>query len=401
MGKIVVPSKGDIHSADAVVIGGGIVGTATAFWLSKSGLDVILVDMRDGLSTLTTTASVECFRAQFTEPSMAALAKQSIEIFENFGEIVGIPGYDISLHQQGYLFMTDDPEMTKNLEAAVSRYHELGVTDAELVTGEEVRSRFPFVSPTVVAATFRQRDGWLSTHEMTQGFAKGCDARFFIETRATEVLVDGKGICGIETTRGRINTTTVVNAGGPFAGEIGRMVGIELPLNTVRRQKVFVAPSPMIPQNAPFTVDLVNGAYWRPEVGGALLGWVDPDEPASEPSENVKADWDFSAIVLDKVARLSPFWGEVSQGLKKRDVMASAGYYVYTPDDQPLIGPVDEVPGFYLNCGYWAGVMLSPAAGKWVADLATGKMDQKENPLRLDRFREGMTPKGGNFLSGH
>jgi sarcosine oxidase subunit beta len=128
---------------------------------------------------------------------------------------------------------------------------------------------------------------------------------------------------------------------------------------------------------------------------------VDPDEPASEPSENVKADWDFPAIVLDKVARLSPFWGKVSQGLKKRDVMASAGYYVYTPDDQPLIGPVDEVSGFYLNCGYWAGVMLSPAAGKWVADLATGKMDQKENPLRLDRFREGMTPKGESFLSGH
>lgn len=401
MGKIQVPSEGDTHSADAVVIGGGIVGTTTAFWLSWAGLDVILVEMRDGLSTLTTTASVECFRAQFTEPAMAALAKQSIEVFENFADVVGIPGYDISLHQQGYLFITDDPKMTKDLEGAVKQHHKLGVTDSEFLAGDAVRSRFSFVSPAVVAGTFRQRDGWLSTHEVTQGFAKGCAARFFIETKASNILLDGKGVCGVETTRGNIQTRTVVDAAGPFAGQVGRMVGIDLPVEPVRRQRVFVTPSPLIPQDAPFTVDLVNGSYWRPEVGGALLAWVDPDEPVSEPSEKLKADWDFPAIALDKVMRLSPFWEKVAQGLKKRDVMVSAGHYVYTPDDQPLIGPVAEVPGFYLNCGYWAGVMLSPAAGKWVADLVTGKMDQRDNPLRLSRFKEGIAKKGESFLSGH
>jgi len=398
MGKIYVPDKGDFGQADVVVVGGGIVGTATAFWLSKAGLDVILVEMRDGLSTLTTTASVECFRAQFTEPAMAALAKESIEVFENFGEVIGIPEYDVSLHQQGYLFMTDDPRMTKDLEAAVEQQHKLGVTDSELLGGDEVRSRFPFVSPSVVAATFRQRDGWLSTHEVTQGFAKGCDARFFTETKATSILLDGKGVCGVETNRGRIDARTVVDAAGPFAGEVGRMVGLDLPLEPVRRQRVFVTPSPKIPQDAPFTVDLVNEAYWRPEVGGALLGWVDPDEPVGEPSENLKVDWDFPVIVLDKVMRLSPFWEEVAQGLKKRDVMVSAGQYVYTPDDQPLIGSVAEVLGFYVNCGYWAGVMLSPAAGRWVADLITGEMDQKDNPLRPSRFKEGAVIKGKTFL---
>jgi len=398
MGKIYVPDQGDFGQADVVVVGGGIVGTATAFWLSKAGLDVILVEMRDGLSTLTTTASVECFRAQFTEPPMAALAKQSIEVFENFGEVIGIPEYDISLHHQGYLFMTDDPKMTKDLEAAVEQQHKLGVTDSELLGGDEVRFRFPFVSPSVVAATFRQRDGWLSTHEVTQGFAKGCDARFFTETKATNILLDGKGVCAVETNRGKIHARTVVDAAGPFAGEVGRMVGLDLPLEPVRRQKVFVTPSPKIPQDAPFTVDLVNEAYWRPEVGGALLGWVDPDEPVSEPSENLKVDWDFPVIVLDKVMRLSPFWEEVAQGLKKKDVMVSAGQYVYTPDDQPLIGPLAEVPGFYVNCGYWAGVMLSPAAGRWVADLITGEMDQKDNPLRPSRFKEGAVIKGKTFL---
>jgi len=192
----------------------------------------------------------------------------------------------------------------------------------------------------------------------------------------------------------------VVNAAGPFAGQIGRMVGLELPLEPVRRQKVFVNV-PLVPPEAPFTVDLINGSYWRPEAGGGLVGWVDPDEPVSEPLEQPTGDWDFPAIALDKVSRLTPFWSKVIEGLRKQDLTVSAGQYVYTPDEQPLLGPVKEVPGFHLNCGYWAGVMLSPVAGKWVADLITGKMDQKDNPLRLSRYEEGIVTQGGSFLSGH
>ncbi len=399
MRKIFVPETKD-RTADAVVIGGGIVGTATAFWLSKSGLDTILVEARDGLSTLTTAASAECFRAQFTEPALAPLARESIEFFEHFSEHMGLPGWDIGLHQQGYLFITDDESMIPDLEAAVVQHHTLGVTDSEILTGEEVRARFPFISPEVVGATFRQRDGWLSCHEVTQGFAKGSSARFFVKTRAMDVLVDDTGVSGVETTRGRISTRVVVNAAGPFAGVIGRMVGLELPLEPVRRQKVFIA-SAAVPPEAPFTVDLVNDSYWRPESGGALMGWVDMDEPVTEPMENPLGDWDFPAICLDKVCRLTPFFEKVGENLKKKDINVSAGQYVYTPDNQPLIGPVDDVPGFYLNCGYWIGVMVSPMAGKRTADLITGKMANKDNLLRLSRYNEGLDMGGGSFLSGH
>ena len=399
MGRIYIPQKGDLDRAEVVVIGGGIVGTATAFWLSKAGLDVILVEMRDGLSTLTTPASAECFRAQFSEPAMAALAKPSIEMFEKFAEIIGIPGYDISLKQQGYLFLTDNPDMIKDLQENVEQQHKLGVIDSEFLEHDEILSRYPFVSPSVVAATFRQRDGWLSCHETTQGFAKGCDARFFIKTKATKILLDEKGVSSVETNRGSIKTRTVVNAAGPFAGEVGRMVDLDFPLEPVRRQKVFISTSAAIPQDAPFTVDVDNNSYWRPETGGVIIGWVDTDEPVSKPSENVKTDWEFPAITLEKVMRLAPFFEEVAQGIKQPDINTSAGHYVYTPDDQPLIGPVDEVPGFYLNCGYWAGVMLSPEAGKRIADLVTKKMDPKENPLRPSRFKEGIVKKGKTLMS--
>ncbi len=402
MGKIFIPDERTFpRSADAVIIGGGIVGVASAFWLSKAGLDTVLVEMRDGLSTLTTANSAECFRAQFTEPAMAALAKASIEIYENFAEVIGIPGYDISLRQQGYLFITDDPDMVQDLRAAVEKHHSLGVTDSEFLTGEEIRARFPYVSPAVVAGTFRQKDGWLSVHEATQGFAKGSSAQFLLRTKAIGIEVDSQGVCGVKTTRGEISTRIVVNAAGPFASEIGRMVGLDLPLEPVRRQKAFIAcERGKIPEDAPMTIDLARDAYWRPEPGGAIIGWVDPDEPVSEPTEELPTDWDFPAITLEKLTVLCPFWAEIADDLKKEDVRVSAGQYVYTPDDQPLIGPVPEVPGFYLNCGYWAGVMLSPMAGKWLADLVTGAMKPEDNPLRPTRYREGVVIKGESFLRG-
>lgn len=131
------------------------MGAATAFWLSRAGVDVVLVEMRDGLSTLTTPASAECFRAQFAEPAMAALAIPGIEMFEYFDEVIGIPGYSISIKQQGYLFLTDDPETFDDLKENVEQQHKLDVTDSEFLERDEILSRFPFLSPSVLAATFR------------------------------------------------------------------------------------------------------------------------------------------------------------------------------------------------------------------------------------------------------
>ena len=399
MGKILTPKENDFGKTDAVVIGGGIVGTATAFWLSKAGLDVVLVEMRDGLSTLTTPASAECFRAQFTEPAMAALAIPSIEMFENFDEVIGISGYGISLKQKGYLFITDDPALVDDLKENVVRQHQLGVTDSEFLERDEIVNRFPFISPSVIAATFRQKDGWLSCHETTQGFAKGCDARFFLNTKTTGIQMDEKGVCGVETNRGILQSRVVVNAAGPFAAEVGRMVNLDLPLETVRRQKVYIKTSVEIPQHVPFTVNVSNNSYWRPEPGGVLIAWVDSDEPVTEPTEKVHTDWEFPAITLDKAKQLTPLFEEVEKTVRQTDMNTSAGYYVYTPDDQPLIGPVTEVPGFYVNCGYWAGVMLSPEAGKRISDLVTDKLDPADNPLRPDRFKAGIVKKGKTLMS--
>jgi sarcosine oxidase subunit beta len=220
-----------------------------------------------------------------------------------------------------------------------------------------------------------------------------------LRTKATDILTDGQGVSAVETNRGMISTRSVVNAAGPYSRVVGNMVGLDLPLEPVRRQKAFIA-SHHIPQEGPLAIDLVRDVYWRPEVGGAYIAWVDPEEPVSAPAEELPTDPYFAAVVLDKLKHIFPFWDKIASQLKRADVITSAGQYVYTPDDQPLIGPMPEVPGFYLNCGYWAGVMLSPEAGKRVADLLTGEMAWRDNPLRPTRYAEGIVLEGDSFLRG-
>lgn len=372
--------------ADLVVIGGGIVGAGSAFFASRAGLDVVVVEKRPALASLTTAAAVSCFRAQWDHPDYAYLMHGSIEVYEHFAEVVGIPDYEIDLRQQGWIFLTSDPAGPAQLAHWIEGQRKLGLQDSEFLTGDEVRQRFPWVSEEVLAATFRQKDGWLSPNEVTYGFAKGSKASFLLETEAEEILVSAGRVKGVRTNRGLIEAPLAVIAAGPFSARLAKTAGMHLPVTLLRRQRVFIAPRPEIPPDAPMTADFDTKVYWRPEAGGgAFLGWALPEEP-SEPLDEVPTDWTFPAVVLDGAARLTPFWARVAENLRRQDVTIGAGQYTCTPDGKPIIGPCPEVSGLFFNTacnGY--GIESCPQGCRHLVDLITGQASDTDNPFRLGR----------------
>ncbi len=390
MGNVIVPEAGAVPAtADVVIIGAGIVGAATAFFASRAGMNAVVVERREQPGMLATAVSSECVREQWTQPHNIDMMSESLDIIEHFADLLTLPGYDISLHQQGYLFLTADAQRAHHFEKLIARQRHYGLRSAELLDGAEVRRRFPWVSADVVAGRFNQRDGWLAVHEMLWGFIKGSHALYLMQTAATAIERDSRGVCAVLTDRGRIAARRVVIAAGPFAGKIAALAGVDLPLLNVRRQEVRLSRHGICPAAAPMVVDDDRHVYWRPDGPAALLGGGEMDNVTGEPLDRVPADWAFAAQVLENAMRLSPFWEEAANTLKASEVFINAGQYSYVADHCPVVGAT-PVPGLYLNAAYDGhGVMGAPAGSRLLVDLITGRVPAAANPFCLERLASG------------
>jgi sarcosine oxidase subunit beta len=388
---VVLREEGVPATADVVIIGAGIVGVSSAFFCSRAGLKTIVVEKREAIGTLTTARSTECFRAQFEDAASIELMLGSIEIFQHFAEVVGIADASIGLRPQGYLYATTDPRQAEDYRKMVEAQRNLGLTDVELLSCDEVHARFPYVSSQVVAARYRAGDGWLSAHELVYGFAKGSNARFLLKTSAVGIAVDQRGVTAVETDRGRIQTRRVVIAAGPFSGLVAQMASVDLPVILLRRHRLAVLQCGLVPRQAPFTMDDDTGNYWRPEGAGAVLGKAFEEEP-EEPVETVPVDWSFPAMVLDPASpwsagHLSPFWNEATNILRKGNLDLCAGQYTYSPDHLPIVGPCPTVSGLFVNTGYSGhGIMGAPEAGRRLSQLIVGEASDAQNPFSMSRF---------------
>ncbi len=376
-------------TADVLIVGGGVIGAASAYFASRAGFRTRLIEKRAALGTLTTAASLSSFRAQFGDAVNIEMMRESIGFFEKLAAQV-----DLGLVQQGYLFVTTAAEGYVQSRQRVELQRACGLRDVELWDGDEARRHFTYLGPNVTAATFRAKDGWLSAHELTYHYARASGAQIDLETTVEQILVEGGAVQGVLTNRGEIHAPRVVIAAGPFSKNLAAGLGLHLPIDLVRRQHAALKARALVPHqslflaNAPMTVDVDTGAHWRPDGRGAILAWALPEEPG-EALEDVRPDWDFAARAVDGVARVSPFWHEVSEHLRRSDIDLRAGQYDMTPDAKPLVSAVPGIRGLYLNCGYSGhGVMSSPAGGRVLADLLSEKLGELKNPFRLARFVE-------------
>jgi sarcosine oxidase, subunit beta len=377
------------RTAELVVIGGGIVGAATAFYAARAGIRPVLIEARPALCTLTTPVSTGAYRLQFSTEEELRLVEESVALFQNFTEVTGQSRYDAGIRAQGYLWLTTSAERAAEQRELVQRQHGWGVTDVELLSGDEVRRRFPYVAPAVVQARYRAGDGFIDTRAVTMGLAAASEATVVTGCRAEGFEISGGRVRGVRTSLGPIAAERVVIACGPLSGGVAEWGGLRLPIETVRRHKLVMPDVPQVPPGAPMTIDEDTGAHWRPALRGAWLLFTDPTTRPSDPTDAVPSDPGFAFELLDPasptaVARTAPFWRDVWEQNAAHWIV-QAGQYTMTPDHWPLIGET-AVAGLFVNTGYSGhGIMLSPAGSRRLADLLSGRLAPADNVFRPDR----------------
>ena len=314
------------------------------------------------------------------------LVRESVAFFDDLQQRV-----DIGLRHQGYLFVarTDDGALSqRNLVAAQRTW---GLTDVELLDRSEAGRRFPYLAPDIVNARFRQGDGWLEPRRLALELARASGARIETGVTVTGFRIDGDRARGVATTSGAVHADNVVIAAGPLSGPVAKLAGLDLPLATVRRQKLILPDVPQVPAGAPMTIEFETGAHWRPAGGGSHALWTAP-APAGPPLDDVPTTAEFAFGLLNPasdhaLARIVPFWKEVWAS-SRLQWWLQAGQYTYTPDRRPSLGPT-RIPGLAVNTGYSGhGIMGSIGGSRRAVDAITGKLSPADNPFRPDRPME-------------
>ncbi len=375
-----------MHTADVVIIGGGIVGSSIAYHLVAAGCKNVLVMERETAQGKGSTGkSMGGVRAQFSTPVNIQMSLYSIPFYANFEERLGYP---CDYRPQGYLFCATTDKHLAYLRANYEKQVAMGLKHVELVAGDEIRALFPLLrGDDIVGGSFCSTDGFVDPYSAMIGFmtwAADHGATLWKNATATAIARRGQTF-EVTTTRDTVSTPAVVNCAGPWAVEIAAMAGIDLPVEPLRRMLVPTEPFDQFPHTAPMIIDMSNGFHFRPESRGFLLAWNDPEE-----TPGYKTDFDpaFIEKILTRAADRVPVFESVAVNPKR----AWAGLYEMTPDHHPILGESPDVPGFFFANGFSGhGVMHSPATGKILSDLIlTGMTDLIDATLlNFARFAEG------------
>jgi sarcosine oxidase subunit beta len=375
-----------------VIIGGGIIGCATAYFARQAGLRTLVIEKRPALATLTTPVATGGFRLQFDNLEEIELVRESVKFFDQLAE-----RHDVGLTRQGYLFVSRTDDGARQLTEMGRRMLEWRV-DIELITGEEARRRFPYLAKDVNAARWGPQDGWLDSRRLALALAEDSGADFALNIRATGFVRQGDRVTGVQTSEGDVSAAWTVVATGPLSAPLLATIGIDFGLTTVRRHKLIVPDLPLVPRDAPMTIEVETGAHWRPGSGGAFGLWTAP-APAEPPAEDVPTSADFAFGLLNPdsdhaLARAAPFWRE-AWASPRLQWWLQAGQYTYTPDRRPLLGP-SPIAGLAINTGYSGhGIMGSLGGSRRAVDAMLGKLRPDENPFRPDR---PMVPRAFDVL---
>lgn len=366
-----------------MIIGGGVMGASALYHLASRGTrSVVLLEREETYGTGATGRCAGGVRYQFSTEINVKLSQASLPMIESFRDEIG---QDVNYRQCGYLLIATTEEDAAAFRRNVKLQNSLGV-QTELLSGDEVRARLPQMRfDDALAGTFHQKDGLVDPNSVVNGYisaAQRLGAKALTNAAVTGIRVSKGKIEEVATRAGSIKTRTVINAAGPWAGVVGEMAGVHIPIVPLRRQMFTTSPMPEIPRSFPFVIDFSQSLYFHREGEGLLVGMSNPNE---KPGFDQNVDEDFELVNLDSAALRLP--------MLERAGRAShwAGLYEVTPDAHPIFGgtPVD---GFTVVAGFSGhGFMHGPVAGKLAAEYSLDGSFRSVDVSALDlaRFEEG------------
>lgn len=371
-------------NADIVVVGGGCIGVSVAYHLAKRGAKPLLLERNQFLGEESTSKSAGGIRAQFSTEINARLSLLSIEAFERWDDEIGEP---LQFWQWGYSFLLTSDELVANFKKSFEMWKRIGMTP-EWWTPEQTAERLPYVNMDgVQGATFHARDGFGDPSDITQGYEKAARKHGATVETGVEVIgikLDGgkRRVVGVETNRGTINCESVVLSTGAWTRKLGAQVGVDVPIDPIRRQIIVTDKFDEIADPFPMTVDLSTTLYFHRESGGILIGMSDH---SVGPGLDQTFDEDFGDQMLMAAMERAPVLENAAPKHKW------AGLYEVTPDHHSIIDRLGHVEGAYVCAGFSGhGLMHSPAAGIITSELILdGKASTVDiTPLELNRFSD-------------
>lgn len=361
---------------DVAVIGAGIIGCASAWRLAQRGLRVAVLERESAPATGSTGRSAAGVRLQFSDATNILLSAHSLREYREMPEAAFRP--------IGYLFLVPQEHWPAH-RAAVALQRELGAP-VQILSPEQATHVVPADIRGLGGATWCAQDGVVDPHGICLAYAaraRTCGASVMLRA-GVEAIDERPDGWLIHAGRERLHAATIVNAAGAWAGRVGAMAGLDVPVNAARRVVFASAPLPDALTRAhpyPLTVDVGTGFYFRSEGERLIFGQSNPDDEGF--SEGI--DWPWLDTVVASALDRFPWFEQVSLDRKA----CWWGYYEITPDHQPVVGIDPTRPRWINACGFSGhGVQQAAAIGRIVAQLATGEDPMIDvRSLAIERFR--------------
>jgi len=356
-----------------VVIGGGVVGSSVLYHLAKMGWkDVVMLERRR-LASGSSWHAAGGVHTLNADPNMAALQAYTIDLLP---KIEKESGQNIGFHMTGGLTLAGTPERWEWLQSNYRIFQSIGISDCELLTPEEAQKRCPIMSVDgVLGAMWADREGYIDTTGTVQAYATAArkqGAEYYEDIKVDSLNQTPDGWI-VRTTKGDIKCEHVVNAAGLWAKQVGRMAGIELPVSPLKHHYLVTDSIPEVASSdfeMPMTVDLEGFTYMRQDQNGVLVGIYEIDH---EHWAMDGAPWDYGEELFQE--ELHRIENELMLGFQRYPAIEDVGIktwvngaFTFSPDGNPLVGPVPGKRGYWSACAVMAGFLQGGGVGKTLAE---------------------------------